>query len=468
MARLLSLALLALLVPRQVTRAIEIWSADPIAVEIQWITIDEAGVETITARRRTAVGPPVPLEFTHAAGRYVRFLYQGAAPRTFSTTELIAAKKLHVPDVLPGGELLLIVPEMAVRPVELRVEGPRVRTIRLDGVHASLSGVPPGDYRVLSVYDGGIKGAAQTATVRAEATTIALFPAEDVGAVRIVAPDDVCATATEMGINRLVTTAVGPNLRSAPNRTRIIDTREPRCDMTFGGLKPGEFEAFYRREMAQTGVGRFEILAQRISPVDVTAAPVIVEGRVTVNGRPLTGTDVTFFLRPAPGSGGQVLSQGAGKTDGSGAYRILLEEPGRYSVRMSRVHMGAPAANDAVLVEGRNMHDIALVGGTIKVDLRGWDRRGALQIRIQGPNGSMMMMSGFGGGGQRPAWAAGSSARSETPTWEALPWGEYKVSVTAGSRPVAPGAPFTGPDAKTAVLSPASPEVTLTFDVSKR
>ncbi|HEX6324245.1 MAG TPA: hypothetical protein VFZ36_11010, partial [Vicinamibacterales bacterium] len=52
--------------PQELARSIEIWSEHPIAVEIAWLTIDEDGRQTVTARRRTAVGPPVPLEFVHA------------------------------------------------------------------------------------------------------------------------------------------------------------------------------------------------------------------------------------------------------------------------------------------------------------------------------------------------------------------------------------------------------------------
>ena len=73
----------------EVAGSIEIWSEHPIAIEIAWLTIDRDGRETVTARRRTAVGPPVPLEFVHAGDRYVRFSYQGASPRTYSTSDLL-------------------------------------------------------------------------------------------------------------------------------------------------------------------------------------------------------------------------------------------------------------------------------------------------------------------------------------------------------------------------------------------
>src|SRR5687767_9829912 len=101
--RLLLLAAFLAGTGQSLQRSIEIWSEHPIAVEIEWLTIDEAGKRTVTASRKTAVGPPVPLEFTHGSDRYVRLSYQGASPRTFATADLISAKKLHVPDVLPGG-----------------------------------------------------------------------------------------------------------------------------------------------------------------------------------------------------------------------------------------------------------------------------------------------------------------------------------------------------------------------------
>src|SRR5688500_9439023 len=184
---LLCLSIAAASIAQAPQRSIEIWSEHPIAIEIEWLTIDEAGKQIVTARRKTAVGPPVPLEFTHGSDRYVRFSYEGASPRTYSTAELMTAKKLRVPDVLPGGELLLLVPRMVVRPVQLLIEGPRVVTVPLErAVHASLGGMPAGEYRIVPVYDGDIKGAPRAATVRTAQSTLLLMPAEDVGAARIV------------------------------------------------------------------------------------------------------------------------------------------------------------------------------------------------------------------------------------------------------------------------------------------
>jgi len=442
-------------------RAIEIWSEHPIAVEIAWLTIDEAGVETVTAKRRTAVGPPVPLAFVHAPDRYVRFSYEGASPRTYSTSELLTAKRLHVPDVLPGGELLLHVPPMTVRPVQLLVTGPRVHAVTFDSaMHASLPGVPPGEYRITPVYEGGIKSAARDVTVRVAATTLAHFPPENVGAARITAAPDVCDTATELTMDAFVMPKADPQFKVSPGRARILATREPRCDMTVGGLPPGQLEVFYRSESARAGSALFEASAQTITPVAIAGPPVTVEGRVTLNGTPLANTAVSFALRPAPGQRGQQVRADA-RTDAQGYYRLALETPGAYTAMLMRARIAPGHARQVTLGEGRNFHDIALTGGTIRVEVNGRTAGIPVQVRIQsagasGTPATSMMTSVFTGVGPLPPH-------------EGLAFGTYFVSVgravTGRGGRGAGGAP--PPETKTVVLSTSSPDVTVTFDIKE-
>lgn len=448
---MLFLILAAALAQDVPVRPVQIWSVDPIPVDIEWITIDTNGKQTVTSRRKTAVGPPVALDFTHGPDRFVRFSYAGAAPRTFSTAELIAAKKLHVPDVLPGGELLLFVPPMTVRPVQLLVAGPRAQSVNLTGVlHSSLSGVPAGEYRITPVYEGGLTGAMQTASVKTAATTLALMPAEDVGAARIVAPEDVCTGATEMLVNQLVSADVGPMIRTPPNRVRIVSSKEPRCEMTVGGLKPGAFETLFRRESLTMGRGEFDIAPRAVSTAHVAGTHVLVEGRLTMNGRPMREAQLSF-LSALGNVGGHMEEVAIVKADANGFYSVRLEKAGAYLVRLMRKATFGAMPKPVTFAEGRNFHDIALTGGVITLELTGWDRGTPIEVRLQGANS--MMSSTF------------SAQLNEKPTFEGLPFGEYKVAVTprrAASRN------WSLQDPKTVIISATSPEATLRFDLRKK
>jgi hypothetical protein len=449
--RLALIVAAVLALPSQpITRAIEIWSADPIAIDIEWLTIDAEGNATVTSRRQTAVGPPAPLEFVHGDDRYVRFSYKGASPRTYSTAELIAAKKLHVPDVLPGGELLLLSPEMMVRPVAFEITGARVQTVPIDRRrHASLSGLPAGDYKVEPLYEGGLKGQPKVITIAAAATTALLVPPEDVGAVRITAVSDVCATATEAGIYALLVPKVATEIKSPPNRARVMSAKPVRCDMTVAGLRPGNYEAFYRRESAGAGTSNFSVAVQRIARAEIAGPPVRVEGRVTFNGKSVPNAIVEFMPFPSATVLTPVRSEAT--TDVGGYYATALDAPGRYRVALGRSRYLGLSEKQVEFREGANHHDILMSGGTIRVKVIGWDDRSLVNITVHGSTGPVSMRS-F------------SSLSGGEAVLEGFRFGEYKVSVIMGGSP----APRETPDAKTAVLSAATPEVTLTFDVRKK
>ena len=442
------------LTQQPISRAIEIWSVDPIAVDIEWITIDAEGKPTVTARRQTAVGPPAPLEFQHAHDRYVRFSYKGASPRTYSTAELLSSKKLHVPDVLPGGELLLFSPDMAVRPIALEVTGPRVHTVSIDRTrHASLAGLPAGEYKVEPVYEGGLKGQPKIAKVAVAQSTLLFMPPEDVGAVRITAVNDVCGAATEAGINAFLIPQVAPEIKSPPNRARVFTAKPPRCDMIVAGLRPGDYEAFFRREGAGAGTRNFSVTAQTLARADITGPPVLVDGRVTFNGKPVPGAVVDFL--PTLSATELTPVRGETKTDADGYYTIGLDAPGTYRAALRASRMGMLSSKTVEFAEGRQRHDITMVGGTIRVKVTGWDGRSQIGVATE-----RVVRDGA-----KSTRSVGYSAMSKSEiVLEGLAFGEYTVGLAIGSR--------QGPDAakggQTVILTAARPEVTLTFDVSKK
>lgn len=439
-------------------RAIEIWSVDPIAIDIEWLTIDDEGDARVTARRATVIGPPVPLEFTPGADRYVRFSYQGASPRTYSAAELIAAKKLHVPDVLPGGELLILVPQAPVRPVRLRLEGPQAPVIDLTPAgHLSLPGLPEGDYKIVLLYDGGVPGAVETAKVRAAHTAIAPLPVEDVGGVHVVAAHEACSFATEVNIHQLVVAKVAPEIKAPPNRVRWAVSKEPQCDMRFGGLKPGEFEVSYRTGRSPSGTAYFSVAAQAWTRTDVAPSGVRLEGRVTINGAGAAGTRIALSPRrtsaPVPPTVVETT------TDPAGNYSISLDAPGTYRLSAMRPMTMFSYMREMEIVEGRNFHDVAITGGRILLDIKGWEPKTRIAVNIEGTRA---------GGGRT---ISALEWQKNQPVFDGLPFGEYVVSVLTDEQLLPSGAAFSREwrrNAQRVILTAASPAATLTFDVTKR
>lgn len=421
-------------------RSVEIWSEHPIRVTIEWLTIDDEGRGTVTAKSLMAVGPPMPIEFAHAPGRYARFSYEGASPRTYSTQELIAAKRLRVPDVLPGGELLLLTPQATVRPRELRVAGPVVRTLPVEAQHLSMAGVPPGEYRVTPVYEGGIEGYAREGVVTATASTVLLMPIEQVGAVQVEAALEICNPATGAGLHRLG--LLKPEDPKSPIvRGQVHRTKEPRCWMTFGGLRPGTFEIFYEHRDSMLGRTQFPIEAQQVTRASVRPSTVTATGRVTLNDKPVAAAQLRFNLTGEISDSANVTTT----TDAGGQYRVTLMSPGTFMIYVT----GPTTAGSkrVEIVEGTNVVDFAISGGTIAVDLTGWSGKDRLQIRLQS-QGSMRMVS----------W---SRAQGTTAAFEGLTPGAYKVSVS--------GPWLRGPqETKTVTVGGPGSVARLTFDLSQR
>jgi hypothetical protein len=346
---------------------------------------------------------------------------------------------MHVPDVLPGGELLVVSHQLPVRAVRVMIEGPRVHTVPITSRHVTFAGVPAGNYTITPLYEGGLKGEAKTATVRIAETSLVFLPAEDVGAVRITAVSDVCGNATEMDIDALA----APRVRS-----RVITSDQPKCDVTIGGLKPGRYQARFRRQLSGLGSREFATTAQQVAHVDIAGPPVIVEGRVTLNGKPLDDVPVSFQWRGDRTVSAPLASEV--KTTAGGYYSVPLEVPGRYAVT-SRPMNPLDAVKEVEFSEGRHIHDIAIVGAKLTIRLLNRDPKAGVAIDLRGAAGTSR------------AVVYGAGARSEI-VLDVLPWGSYKVSVRAGSGLIRE----VLSNAQSVTLTASNPEATLTFDLSNR
>lgn len=421
-------------------QTVELWSPFPITVQIEWMTVVD-GRATITARRMEAMERPVALTVTPGAGRFVRFSYPGASPRTLAASDVIAARRLRVPDVLPGGELLLVVPHARVRPVSLAVSGPRVAMLPVGpGEEVDFAGVPAGTYHVAPVYDGGIAGAARTFVVTSTATTVGAMPVEAVGAARIAAERAVCGNAAEVSIAAM--TSAGPAGAQTPLAPARLVSKDARCEMQVDGLPAGRYQVAYRSAIAGTGTAVFDVAAQGVSAVRVARPAITVSGQVRVNGRPVANAELTFTPAGDAQEGGTVADV---RTDAAGYYFVALSVSGEYVIgaRSEREVLGI--SRTAVVNRGDNAIDLTLSGGEITTGLAGWDGQTAILVRVAG--GGLDVVAAWPPQGQ-PA----------PRVFAALPYGDYTVSITSAVAP-------TSPVVKTVSLSAAGPNANVTFDL---
>ena len=226
---------------------------------------------------------------------------------------------------------------------------------------------------------------------------------------------------------------------------RAFDENARRAD---GTLVRDDEQLAARQHKSAQGTRDFVVATQEFARVDVLGPPVRVEGRITKNGKPIPNATITFSWR---GDRAIRTPQAAEvKADAGGYYSTALDVPGKYLVVTRPI--GTLKFDEVELVEGRNHHDINIVGGTITLNVIGLAPKSPLSVLVTNAAGAPVRGMMFGGG-DRGAM-----------TIEALPWGDYKISVSAGSGPIKESLP----GAKPVSLSPSKSEVTLTFDISKR
>jgi hypothetical protein len=124
---------------------------------------------------------------------------------------------------------------------------------------------------------------------------------------------------------------------------------------------------------------RFDVTAGILTPLLFEAAKTTVSGTLTLNDRPFRGAVVQFF------TGTDRQPDAEAHPDEHGAYAAELREPGKYRVSLSA--SGVPLlGQDRTLdaVEGENIFDIKVVGGTLMLKFENLHKPvgGRIQIRI--------------------------------------------------------------------------------------
>ena len=111
----------------------------------------------------------------------------------------------------------------------------------------------------------------------------------------------------------------------------------------------------------------------------MTAPIVRVFGRVLLDQKPLQNLKVTF--RPA--NAGPLTPKITAETDLSGQYEVRLPRPGVFQVAYERDGFGLLGNERQVkVIQGDNAVEWSLVGATLKIDVKGWDRATPVDVTV--------------------------------------------------------------------------------------
>lgn len=291
------------------------------------------------------------------------------------------------------------------------VEGLRGRIAGVSSSeHLSIRGLLEGDYRVVPVYQGGIRGRPLAASIRRGSSTVLLLPYESLGEAHLQLAPEYCNSGAQLHVQ-----AFG----NGPDRLQAVES----CDTRLGGLRPGSYRVTLRDASMAVGPVSFIVRAQQVVSVAFPSPDISVSGRVTASGRPIEGATVTYL-----GNGSDAVSgvrRVEAQTDSTGFYRAVLNRAGAYRYQVSHRRAGLTARGQMMIREGANRGDIALAGGTVRVTVLGLRERARVTLRLEDERDRSF-------GSYEMSWEKGSSWQ---PVFEAVPTGRYKLTVRAYGLP---------------------------------
>lgn len=334
---------------------------------IEWLRVDDAGLHLVATRQlpmplgRGAI-PVAPLE-----ERVVRLHVAGYSPVTMAG-EVLPTGEPWKPPLVPGGEVVVLVADVAVVPEAFQFSGPSARTVEVRSRIVSVQGLSEGDYAVTPRYVGGESGPPLSVSVKAHTSQAMPFPGQPLGAVRVLASAPACG-------GSLGVVVAGP---SGLLRQPAVED----CDWMFGGLEPGVYRvtlsgpqgAFIWREIL--------VAPQLVADVVLESVPVNVSGRVELNGKTVSGFVVE--LQDAERRFPTITAPAVG-----GFYSADVGQPGNFVANVrDRRRPIASQERQLTLVPGSNVLDWAIDGGELSLELLNWDRSSEVQVTLTHAGGA--------------------------------------------------------------------------------
>ncbi len=395
------------LAPGSATRLDSAW---PLDVRVEWIEVSPDRTAEVLASRQIGYGLGLRLNVHNVERRFLRFFRLGASPLTISAREFFGRNVVSLPSPVLGGELLIGVEQAPVRPAVIRLQGPADVILPIgERLYSSLPGLRPGQYDALPVYEGGIRGAPVSVSIKQATSTTLYLPSREVGGVRIETSREQCRSSSSLRLDRVPATG---------RRTTAAEVSPAAaCGWRFDGLQPGVYESYLRGPFGSQGRVRFEIRSQLVSSVSIPPPSAQISGQITYNGRPYSDATVTATRGAAIGSRAEST-----KTDAKGEFVLTLDGPGSYSLNVSGAG-GARLIETRTLqvVDGDNVVRWPMTAGTLRIDLSGLSGQSSTRITLQ--------RSGVSINATLPP----GISRLER---HGLPFGEYEiVAVETGLRP---------------------------------
>ncbi len=212
--------------------------------------------------------------------------------------------------------------------------------------------------------------------VSSAASTPVFWRREDVGAAEFSGAGRACAEAEELRVVRVASRAQGGGVVNvAADVARVPVTGS--CAGRVAGLRAGGYEVWIGAASGSVTKQAFVIAPQTVTPVVVDDSGVHVSGRTTVNGRPVEGLRIEFV--PAA----ELTPVATAAVDSTGWYAVSLDETGRYRAVLRRGELSLLGQGRVFAAEqGQNVLDWDVVGGGLRIDVRGWDRASPLGLTI--------------------------------------------------------------------------------------
>ena len=360
-------------VPARTVRVSADW---PSRVSVEWSELGADLNRVVLATRLLEMSGLVDLSVSQSLQRLMTFSVAGFSPVTVTSAEL-SSGVWKLPATPPGGEVAVVLRPEPFLPRSLQLFAGKTASYEAafkNGL-ASIPGLRPGIYQGRLRYDGGVSNSIRSFKVDDQKSNIIGLPVQAVGAVEILADAAACGSTDDLRVRSVE--------GKAPNTTTIEILRRPherQCDQRIEGLKPGHYQIALGSGASEFVSRDFDILQQRATLVDIAATEVTVTGRIKLNDRPFSGQLIQFSKGASNAFAAPVATALVG-TDGS--YVAHLPAEGDYRITLSRgqkLSMGQ--AKIEHFVRGLNNFDWSAIGGTLSLDLSGWDRTSDVAVTL--------------------------------------------------------------------------------------
>ncbi len=244
---------------------------------IDWLDFHDGRLTSTATRQVNLLNGHGVINVSSTNRRYLRATRLGSSPITSPGLDLITSGRWRLPQAALGGELTILPVVGTVIPYRYLLDGPRLTTVGASNTPIFLSGLPPGNYNIVPLYDGGVSGLAIPVAINAGDSTILPMRAQPVGAISVSATGQ-CPSDADLHLLRLT-----GNSRSHDDTVLAHSTG---CRWSLSGLQPGSYIASIQSPRGAIGRADFQLREQQSVQITTVPSRVTLDGTIRVNGKP--------------------------------------------------------------------------------------------------------------------------------------------------------------------------------------